>query len=216
MKKLEQKGFSVVEGLLIAGIVAILGFIGWYVHQQSQKQDETSQPQSSTTTAESTDSDDSTSASQAAIESTTSSADTENWKTYTRYGVTFKYPADWSLKANDNSQSSSTMLTSPDYVSDDSSTTGESITVDEAQFKQSGLTAENFKTNHLDAGPNEYSAYKLLSIDGEKAVQYYRGDSRTTVFFVGEKTITLVLDTFPDRDAASSTYDKVIGTVTIN
>ncbi len=48
MKKINQKGFSVVEGLLITGIVAILGFIGWYVYQQSQKQDETSQPQSST------------------------------------------------------------------------------------------------------------------------------------------------------------------------
>lgn len=48
MKKLDnQKGFGLWEILLLILLLILLGFIGWYVWQQSQKDDETSTPQSS-------------------------------------------------------------------------------------------------------------------------------------------------------------------------
>lgn len=47
MKKLNIKGFSAVEGLLIVILVALVAGIGFYVYNQSQKQDSTSQPQTS-------------------------------------------------------------------------------------------------------------------------------------------------------------------------
>ena len=59
-----QKGFSVVEGLLILVIVGLIGFVGWYVWQSKNKTDKTlenttqaqsqptkSQPQKNTTQA---------------------------------------------------------------------------------------------------------------------------------------------------------------------
>ncbi len=50
MKKLNSKGFGAVEAILIVIIVGLIAGVGYYVYNQSQKQDETSQPQSSTTT----------------------------------------------------------------------------------------------------------------------------------------------------------------------
>jgi Tol biopolymer transport system component len=37
MKKLNSKGFSVIEGLLKFVIVGIIGFVGWYVYQRSNQ-----------------------------------------------------------------------------------------------------------------------------------------------------------------------------------
>ncbi len=70
---------------------------------------------------------------------------------------------------------------------------------------------------HLDPNPNPYRDYKVLTINGKKAVQFYRGDALSTVFFLAnDKTVILLLDTFPDRAASSSVYNKVLETVTIN
>lgn len=138
--------------------------------------------------------------------------ETASWKSYSRYGLAFKYPAEWILTANDNSQSTATYLASPDLSGDEKM--GEQVTVDEAQFAESDLNADNFKTKHLDPNPNPYSDYKVLTINGEKAVQFYRGDSTTTVFFLADgKTVTFVLDTFPETNANSAVYDKILNSV---
>lgn len=47
MQKLHNKGFTVVEVLLLVVLVALVAGIGYYIYTQSQKQDETSKPQSS-------------------------------------------------------------------------------------------------------------------------------------------------------------------------
>lgn len=62
MKKLNAKAFSPIEAILIVVVVGLLGGIGYYVYSQSQKQDETSSPQSSAnvaTTDEETEEDES-------------------------------------------------------------------------------------------------------------------------------------------------------------
>jgi len=48
MKKLHQKGFGIVELLLVFVLVGLVGGIGFYVFNQSKKNDETAQPSSST------------------------------------------------------------------------------------------------------------------------------------------------------------------------
>ncbi len=211
MKKISKNGagFSIIEILLIVIVVGLLGFIGWYVYSQNNKANNSLKNTDSASKTKPIPQQNSEAQTAKPID------ETQNWKSYTRYGITLKYPTDWGLKANDNTQSTSTTLTSPEFTDD--GTKGQQITVDEAQFTPSGLTVDNFKSKHLDAGPNPYSDYKVLTVNGKKAIQYYQGDSRTTVFFLANgKIVTLVLDTFPNRAAASATYDKVLGTITLN
>lgn len=46
MKKLNQKGFGIVEIMLVVVLVGLVGGIGYYVYSQAQKNDETSAPSS--------------------------------------------------------------------------------------------------------------------------------------------------------------------------
>ncbi len=48
MKKLNQKGFGIVEVLLVILLIGLVGGIGYYVYNQAQKNDETSQPSGDT------------------------------------------------------------------------------------------------------------------------------------------------------------------------
>ena len=107
MNKLKQNesGFSVVEVVLVLVIVVLLGVVGWFVYKNQKK----TTPSTTTTV--------NTTASTPAKTTTTPVVDPyAGWKSYSRYGVTFKYPSDWGFKANDTSQSSSTALTSPDFA----------------------------------------------------------------------------------------------------
>lgn len=190
VKTQKTAGFGVVEIILIVVIIGLVGFIGYYAYQQ----------QTNPANAP------------AAVSQNTPADATASWKTHARYGVTYKYPADWQIKENNTTQSMATYLSSPSLVADP--TKGDSVTVDITDFNQTGLTAENFKTKHLDANPNDYRDYRELTINGKKAVQFYRGDARTTVFFLpNDVYVTFSLDTFPDRAAASADYDRIIGTV---
>lgn len=47
MKRLNNKGFSIIELLLILLLIILLILLSWYIYGQSQKQDESSSPQSS-------------------------------------------------------------------------------------------------------------------------------------------------------------------------
>lgn len=87
MKK-SQKGFAVVEGLLILVIVGLIGFVGWYVwHNRATKT--TNSPATSTS---------------AIVEQKTTPTATKpavdpyaGWKTYCDSTINgcFRYPADW-------------------------------------------------------------------------------------------------------------------------
>lgn len=193
----KQHGFSAVEIILILVLLGVVGFGAWYVWQANN-------PKTTPTPTEQTE---------ATAPAEQSDATT---KTFERYGLTISYPADWKLDAQDNSQSTATTLTSPDFATTDDNTVGQSITFGDNEYLQSGLTAENFREKHLDTNPNPYSDYKELDINGKKAVQFYRGDSRQTVFFMPDgKHVTFTLNTFPVRNAPSTAYDSIIQSVII-
>ncbi len=44
MKKLNQKGFGVVEGLLIVVVVALVGVVGWLVYDRQKTEPKTDAP----------------------------------------------------------------------------------------------------------------------------------------------------------------------------
>lgn len=83
MKK-NQKGFAVLEGLLIVIIVGLIGFVGWYIWHNSA----TKSPSSSTTTV--------------------LSNPYAGWKSYcdTKTNGCFKYPANWSIDPETSNTSS--------------------------------------------------------------------------------------------------------------
>lgn len=95
MKK--QNGSSALEGLLILVIVGILGFTGWYVLHVKQTADNSLNSSANTNIAvESTKK----SSSSTQVTSQAQASPYAGWKSYTlKYEkISFKYPADWSLK----------------------------------------------------------------------------------------------------------------------
>lgn len=80
MKKLDSKGFGVVEGLLIVVIIGLIGGVGYYVYSQNKDS-------SNDATSEAT---------KPAQNEPEMVEGTENWKTETNeeFGFSYKYPAD--------------------------------------------------------------------------------------------------------------------------
>lgn len=206
MKKFDSKGFAATELILLLVLAGLIVGVGYYVY--SNRKDDVTVKDS---TVETSDKSDKTEG----IEEVEEGFSYAGWKSYSRYEVSFKYPSDWKLTAHNNTQSRDTDITSPDFETTKYSTQkGERVTIADDIFQDKSLTADNFKTKHLDSNVNPYSDYKVLEIGGKKAIQFYRGDARTTVFFVADKTVSFGLDNFPDRDAASIDYNRIIQSVT--
>jgi hypothetical protein len=81
-----QKGFTLVEGLLVVIAVSLLGFTGYYVYNANQKKDDTKQVAAPTSSQNTTETKD----------------PTEGWKSFEsmegKYSL--KYPASWMIPGN--------------------------------------------------------------------------------------------------------------------
>lgn len=89
--KANQKGFSVVEILIVVVIVGLLGAVGWLVYDRQKSQTGTKDTTAQTTTK-----------SEAPKKETATVKDPyEGWKTYKSVlnsNLSFKYPADWEFE----------------------------------------------------------------------------------------------------------------------
>jgi uncharacterized protein (UPF0333 family) len=93
-----QKGFTVLEGLLIVLILVVIGAVGYMVYHNDHK----TKAVSVSTTAAKTPTTKNTSSTKP---TTTASANPyDGWKTYTLKNekLSFEYPSSWTLSANDN------------------------------------------------------------------------------------------------------------------
>jgi hypothetical protein len=109
--KLNKKGFSTVEVLLVVLIVLVLGLGGWYVYKNNNKSKTTKTSSSSSSTMSNMNMD---------------SGQYAGWKTATlKYEkITFMYPSDWKINLNEiagtsdcNPGSDSANITSPNGTS---------------------------------------------------------------------------------------------------
>lgn len=96
MKKTNQKGFSIAEALLILVVIGILGFTGWFVYHAKQTSDKNYSAASQTVPT---------------YKKKTDAISTANkyvgWKSYSSsngLGLSFKYPASWTISENDPTQ----------------------------------------------------------------------------------------------------------------
>lgn len=86
--KTNQKGFSVVEVLLIVLVVGLLGAVGWLVYDRQQNQNEKATQPAATQAP-------TTSSTEQATEAKEDSY--AGWKSYENGAISFKYPAEWKV-----------------------------------------------------------------------------------------------------------------------
>lgn len=102
-----QKGFSVVEVLVVVIIVGLIGAVGWLVYDRQKEPQDAAQNNQSTA--------------QTPVEQTEASTEKdpyEGWKTYENSApaFSFKYPGDWKTKAETSNDYKYINIESPDYV----------------------------------------------------------------------------------------------------
>jgi len=128
--KLNQKGFSALELILIVAVVVLIGVVGWLIYNDQSKTKATNQQ--NTTNQNST-------------KTTTDNDPYEGWKTYSDSSVALRYPVGWTVK--DLSQGSGqlwTQIIAPrdDAIglSDNPNATNKHIVVDIRPVSQSTST----------------------------------------------------------------------------
>lgn len=153
-----QKGFSAVEGLLILFIVGLVGFIGWYVYHSKNNAEATLSQADKTANLESINT-------------------VVGLKTYSDDFVSLKYPANWSVKRDDNTNLPGTknlVLTGPndnEVASSIGISRGQSAHLSATIFK--GVTSEATEAKVYDVVslniPNHSSAKLVVIADTRPA-----------------------------------------------
>lgn len=194
------KGFSTVEILIALVVAGCIAGVGWYVF-------------ASRTGFGSSDSG-------PVVRVADVRKETADWKSLSRFGITFKYPNNWDLQdANGNSnQETAVYLSSPGLnVQTADAPKGEIVRIDGLSLNRDNLTVDNFKEKFFGTENNRYRDYKVLQIHGKKAVQFSMEDTQYTVFFVkNNKTVTCMIDTFPKGVPVSKTASNIVASVEID
>lgn len=173
--KIGQKGFTVVEGLLIVIALTLIGFTGFYVYN-ANKDDKKSSESTQSTSNES--------------QKQTSEPDaTAGWKNYSDKYVSFKYPSSWVMASNPERCSSGIVLLGIDteHVGACGSDNGGqmSIAANEGDQRNNTWAKENYDnyqetpvTINGAAGTKMTGTFKsngepvLGATDGEKVLRY--------------------------------------------
>lgn len=198
--KANQKGFSVVEILIVIVVVGLLGAVGWLVNdrQKTNNSQATQSEQKQETTKD---------------EPTTQQSDEyAGWKVHTdsKWKLEFKYPADWSVASRDfvngGNNTREITLKSPDFKSNTENViedinAGAVITVSANDTDMTDFSATGLKDNE---------AYKETTVAGVNAV-YYIGRGKTFSYALIKDKImyNLSLRTVEDDNTSENTYKPI-------
>lgn len=169
--KVNQKGFSVVEILIVVVIVGLLGIVGWLVYDRQKSK---------------TDDKSATQISQQAQQETKIVDLYEGWKEYENASLAlkFKYPADWKIvDESDNAIGALIRVQSPDYLRD------ESIGFSGTQISVSPNTSHNTYNADKQRAATSTDGYhndvKDLTVGGKPAFSYSKSLNETgyTAFY---------------------------------
>lgn len=198
--KNNQKGFSVVEILIVIVVVGLLGGAGWYVWKSKDKNQT---PITTNNTVQKTEPE-------IYKRSTTVPSD---WKTYSnqQYKISMSYPQNWTIRAEDNDGELSGWI----YVDNGVNSQGmpwygfytQSKSLDEAIAEQKRIVNDN---QSAESGIKfTITNEKAYIIDGHKAVRIdttsddgTAPDSYNTKFYINANDKVYVFDlSFRDEDA---------------
>jgi prepilin-type N-terminal cleavage/methylation domain-containing protein len=215
--KNNQKGFSVVEILIVVVIVGLISAVGWLVYdrQQSKVDNRGAIPVTQTSQQEQKTADQNDSKQQ---------ENTVQYSIYDKNGVRFEYPLDWKV---DNSTNSA-LIQSPDYSKEGLQAmkinSGAFVEVSQTDIPQKAYTADNFQ----DWGYQYYGDTKnakVITVNAQKVVQFeaqhrngnYGWDSTTTIFFKSDGTKIEVRFGYKvgDRQTHNATYQHVLETINV-
>jgi len=86
-----EKGFGIIEGLLIVAVVVLLGYVGYMIYENHNKTTSSATTANTATTTP------------AKTTTTTPAVDPyAGWQTYNSNGISFKYPANWIIGTDPN------------------------------------------------------------------------------------------------------------------
>lgn len=221
MKRLSQEGFSAVEGLLLLIIVTLVAGVGYYVYNQSQKQDATSKPQSSVTGQDTLPPRES----EKNPKAMTAKQSTTDWKTYSGRGVTLKYPATWVADENPKNETGRTFITSPDFVQATElggSVSGYQLEIIEPDPDSSAvMTFQEYlvdlRKSHGACGGD----YKVVLVDGQKAIWSDRAchgpvPLTMTAFVDDIERYMQMYSPNDDAKATTNLFETILSTVKFN
>lgn len=186
--KSNQKGFSVVEILIVIVVVGLLGAVGWLVYdrQKSPKQSETTQQSSST---------------QENLRPTNDKKEDQKlinagWKVYTseKLKISFEYPDGWTVKEEDQiSQGSRIYISSHSgefnkgnipsgYQNIWLSTWDQEVSVEDENSVKSGspkcCEAGPVTPSNIQAGSITINAYEYETVGGPKLQAYWTNSGK--------------------------------------
>lgn len=198
--KRNQKGFSVVEILIVIIVVGLIGTVVWVVYdrQGTNNSQATKSEQKQETKKDET--------------TTQQPEEYAGWKVHkdSNWKLEFKYPVDWSVASRDyingGNNTREIILKSPDFKSNTASViedinAGATITVSANDTDMTDFSATGLKDNE---------AYKVTTVAGVNAV-YYIGRGRTFSYALIKDNImyNLSLRTVEDDSTSENTYRPI-------
>lgn len=209
--KANQKGFSVVEILVVIVIVGLIGAVGWLVYdRQKSKTSETSNTQVNTQQKEETPKQE------------TKTVDLyEGWQSFnnSKLKFTFQYPSDWKADVFDENGLFSVTLIAP------GTTTGGEAYEEITKGAKIYINCPNTAYTSLDQFKKESSIYTgsstdkhRVAVNGADAEQYVVGhegpEKRITTFFVGKQMCDVAIqESVYEKAEFAKVYDQLVSSI---
>lgn len=205
--KANQKGFTVVEILIVVVVVGLLGFIGWRVYESQNSKENKEQASTSQTTQ--------------TPEKTTQASSTKEYKGTL---VTFQYPKEWTPEAQTKANVDEFVsLKTSDYTTEESSNGGSQVKdgaiVSLSMAKTDATSVQTVDAPYIRGAVLQSKIksgdvqFENMTIAGVKAAEFtwqYEGDGSRIVEFISNGIfVHAVLDT-AGSETAQSEYQQFI------
>jgi hypothetical protein len=190
----DQKGFTVVEGLLIVLTLAVIGFGGYYVwHTQHKPKTTTPTTAASTTTP-----------------TKTSSNPTAGWRTYSDGTISFQYPQTVTVAKTDCPPGADSCVSAKA-----SSDSGNGLIFYE---KASTLSAKDFATQSYSSDGTTVTTSNTSSINGfdtytAQTSQTLSGTTYTFWETYISKSGEVAYSNYPYNSTSATTYKQIVSTL---